>query len=655
MLIYILATALSLPGATILTLAGGAVFGLGLGLLIVSFSSSIGATCAFLASRYILRDSIEAKYKKQFDKINEGVQRDGAFYLFSLRLIPVVPFFIINLLMGLTKMKAFTFYWVSQLGMLAGTAVYVNAGEKIAEINSLKDIVSFDVLISFVLLGIFPLIAKKIVSIVQARKVYKNFKKPKSFDYNIVAIGAGAGGLITSYIAAAVKAKVALIEKHKMGGDCLNTGCVPSKAIIRSGKIRKLAKDAATYGLKPHELDFDFPDVMNRVHKIIGAIEPHDSVERYEGLGVNCFTGEAKILSPWEVEVNGKVLSAKNIVIATGGSPLVPQFTGIDEVRSDILTSENLWDIKVLPKKLVVLGAGPIGSEMAQAFSRLGSEVTIVDMADRLLAREDEDASEIVKEAFIKDGVQLKLNSKISSFHKKDSTNYLVVETADGKQEIPFDKCICALGRKANTKGFGAEELGIELNDNGTIKTNEKLQTNFPNIYAVGDVAGPYQFTHTASHMAWYASVNALFFNRFKVDYSVVPWATFVDPEVARVGLSEAEAKEKDIAYEVYKYDLEDSDRAIADSANKGFVKVLLAPGKDKILGATIVASNASDLIAEFTLAMKHGLGLNKIMGTMHLYPSMMEANKSVAGVWKNATKPEWIMPYLQKFHAWRR
>ncbi len=655
MLIYILATALSLPGATILTLAGGAVFGLGLGLLIVSFSSSIGATCAFLASRYILRDSIEAKYKKQFDKINEGVQRDGAFYLFSLRLIPVVPFFIINLLMGLTKMKAFTFYWVSQLGMLAGTAVYVNAGEKIAEINSLKDIVSFDVLISFVLLGIFPLIAKKIVSIVQARKVYKNFKKPKSFDYNIVAIGAGAGGLITSYIAAAVKAKVALIEKHKMGGDCLNTGCVPSKAIIRSGKIRKLAKDAATYGLKPAELDFDFPDVMNRVHKIIGAIEPHDSVERYEGLGVNCFTGEAKILSPWEVEVNGKVLSAKNIVIATGGSPLVPQFTGIDEVRSDILTSENLWDIKVLPKKLVVLGAGPIGSEMAQAFSRLGSEVTIVDMADRLLAREDEDASEIVKEAFIKDGVQLKLNSKISSFHKKDSTNYLVVETTDGKQEIPFDKCICALGRKANTKGFGAEELGIELNDNGTIKTNEKLQTNFPNIYAVGDVAGPYQFTHTASHMAWYASVNALFFNRFKVDYSVVPWATFVDPEVARVGLSEAEAKEKDIAYEVYKYDLEDSDRAIADSANKGFVKVLLAPGKDKILGATIVASNASDLIAEFTLAMKHGLGLNKIMGTMHLYPSMMEANKSVAGVWKNATKPEWIMPYLQKFHAWRR
>ena len=655
MLIYILATALSLPGATILTLAGGAVFGLGLGLLIVSFSSSIGATCAFLASRYILRDSIEAKYKKQFDKINEGVQRDGAFYLFSLRLIPVVPFFIINLLMGLTKMKAFTFYWVSQLGMLAGTAVYVNAGEKIAEINSLKDIVSFDVLISFVLLGIFPLIAKKIVSIVQARKVYKNFKKPKSFDYNIVAIGAGAGGLITSYIAAAVKAKVALIEKHKMGGDCLNTGCVPSKAIIRSGKIRKLAKDAATYGLKPAELDFDFPDVMNRVHKIIGAIEPHDSVERYEGLGVNCFTGEAKILSPWEVEVNGKVLSAKNIVIATGGSPLVPQFTGIDEVRSDILTSENLWDIKVLPKKLVVLGAGPIGSEMAQAFSRLGSEVTIVDMADRLLAREDEDASEIVKEAFIKDGVQLKLNSKISSFHKKDSTNYLVVETADGKQEIPFDKCICALGRKANTKGFGAEELGIELNDNGTIKTNEKLQTNFPNIYAVGDVAGPYQFTHTASHMAWYASVNALFFNRFKVDYSVVPWATFVDPEVARVGLSEAEAKEKDIAYEVYKYDLEDSYRAIADSANKGFVKVLLAPGKDKILGATIVASNASDLIAEFTLAMKHGLGLNKIMGTMHLYPSMIEANKSVAGVWKNATKPEWIMPYLQKFHAWRR
>lgn len=654
--IYVIATALSLPGATILTLAGGAIFGLGLGLLIVSFASSIGATLAFLVSRYLLKDGLEKKYSKQFQKINRGIEKEGAFYLFSLRLIPIFPFFLINLLMGLTKMNTWKFYLVSQLGMLAGTAVYVNAGSQLADINSLGEIAKPEIIGTFVLLGIFPLIAKKLIDFLKATKVYKNYNKPKSFDYNLIAIGAGAGGLVTTYIGAAVKARVALIEKNKMGGDCLNTGCVPSKAIIKTAKLAQLQRTAEKYGIDNVDMKISFTKVMERVHDVIKKIEPHDSVERYESLGVECFLGKAKILSPWEVEVNGKTLKTKNIVIATGGSPLIPNFEGLDEVRQDILVSENLWDITELPSELIVLGAGPIGAEMAQSFARLGSKVTIVDMASRPLPREDEDASAVVKKNFEADGIQQLYEHKILSFHKTKEQNFLVVEDTNGqKKEISFDKAICALGRKANTKGFGLEDLGIELNKNGTIATNEKLQTNFPNIYAVGDVAGPYQFTHTAAHMAWYASVNSLFFNRFKVDYSVIPWATFTDPEVARVGLSETEAKEQNIDYDLYKYELDDLDRAIADSTDQGFVKVLCKKGSDKILGVCIVGASASDIIAEFVLAMKHGLGLNKILGTIHLYPSMAEANKYVAGVWKNATKPEKLLSYLKKFHALRR
>lgn len=653
--VYVLVTAVSLPGAAILTLGGGAIFGFTNGLILVSFASSIGASLAFLVSRYLLRDSIQNKYKNQLAKINAGIEKEGAFYLFTLRLIPVFPFFLINLLMGISKMKVGVFYLVSQIGMLAGTAVYVNAGSQLANIDSLAGIASPEILGAFALLGIFPLVAKKIIDILKARKVYKGYKKPSSFDYNLVAIGAGAGGLVTTYIGAAVKARVALIEKHKMGGDCLNTGCVPSKAILKSAKIMKQAAKAKDYGIETGTPKANFSEVMGRVHDVIAKIEPHDSVERYESLGVECIQASAKVLSPWEVEVNGKTITAKNIVIATGGRPLVPPFTGLDEIKEDMLTSDNLWELKEQPKKFVVLGAGPIGSEMAQSFARLGSEVHLVDMAPRVLPREDEDASAEVQKSFEKDGIHLHLGHSIKSFKKENGTNILVCEFEGKEVNIEFDKCLCALGRKANSTGFGLEDIGVELNPNGTIATNERLQTNFPNIYAVGDVAGPYQFTHTAAHMAWYASVNALFFNRFKVDYRVIPWATFTDPEVARVGLSEAEAKEKEIAVEVTKYGIDDLDRAIADGSDSGFVKVLTPPGSDKILGVTIVGNHAGDILAEFVLAMKYNLGLNKILGTIHLYPSLAEANKYAAGVWKQKNKPEKILAYLKKFHAFRR
>jgi len=654
--IYVAATALSLPGAAILTLAAGAIFGLFAGTLIVSFASSIGATLAFLVSRFLLRDSIESKFGDKLRTFNDNIEKDGAFYLFTVRLVPVFPFFLVNLVMGLTKLKTGVFYLVSQLGMLAGTIVFVNAGTQLAKIESLSGIVSPKIIFSFALLGIFPLIAKKVVDIVKARKVYADYPKPESYDRDIVVIGAGAGGLVSSYIGSAVKARVTLIERHKMGGDCLNFGCVPSKALIRSAKLMDSINHSAQYGVETASGEIDFAKTMGRVHEVIKKIEPHDSIERYNNLGVDVVKGEATITSPWTVEVNGTTLTTRNIIVATGARPFVPPIPGLDKV--DYLTSDNLWNITSLPKRLAVLGGGPIGSELTQAFARLGSEVWQIEMVDRIMNREDPEISEMIKQKFIEDGVNVMVNTKAVGVEVDDGGEKQLVCERDGEQiRIAFDEIIIAVGRSARSKGFGLEELDISTRRNGTIEVNEFLQTRFPNIYAVGDVAGPYQFTHVAAHQAWYASVNSLFgtFKKFRADYRVIPWATFTDPEVARVGLNETEAKEQNIPYEVTLYGIDDLDRAIADSADHGMVKVLTVPGKDKILGVTIVGANAGELIAEYVLAMKHGLGLNKILGTIHIYPTMSEANKYAAGEWKRAHQPETVLKWVEKYHTWRR
>jgi dihydrolipoamide dehydrogenase len=658
-LTYIVMTALSLPGATLLTLAGGAVFGVLWGTVIVSFASTIGATLAFLTARFLLRDRVRSQFGSRMKAIDEGIERDGAFYLFTLRLVPVFPFFMINLTMGLTTIKVLTFYWVSQLGMLAGTVVYVNAGTQLAKIDSLLGILSPSLLGSFVLLGLFPLIAKKVVASIQAKKVYKNYIKPKSFDNNLIVIGAGSGGLVTSYIAAAVKAKVTLVEKHKMGGDCLNTGCVPSKALIRSAKYLSHIKRSKEFGIKTVSAEFDFADVMDRIQSVIKTIEPHDSIERYSQLGVNIVEGEAKIISPWEVEVKSsegtKILTTRSIVIAAGARPFVPPITGLDKV--DALTSDTIWNLRELPKRLLILGGGPIGCELSQSFARLGSQVTQVEMLPRIMIREDKEVSEIVMARFKQEGVDIRVDHTAKEFIIENGEKILITEHDGQAVKIPFDQVLLAIGRVANVSGYGVEEMGIALSPRKTIATNAFQETNYPNIYACGDVAGPYQFTHTAAHQAWYAAVNALFgqFKKFKTDYSVIPWSTFTDPEVARVGLNQQEAKEQNIAYEVVTYGLDDLDRAIADSEDHGFVKVLTQPNKDKILGVTIVGEHAGDLIAEFVLAMKHGLGLNKILGTIHIYPTMVEANKYVAGMWKKEHAPEKLLCWVDKFHAWRR
>ena len=658
-LAYVAVTAASLPGAAIMTLAAGALFGVLGGTILVSFASTIGATLAFLSSRYVLRDAIEARFGERLKAINAGLERDGPFYLFSLRMIPVFPFFVVNLVMGLTRIRTFTYAWVSQLGMLLGTIVYVNAGTQLAQIDSLSGIASPGVIGSFVLLGIVPWIAKAIIGLIQRRKVYSGFTKPKKFDRNLVVIGAGSAGLVSSLIAATVKAKVTLVEAHEMGGDCLNTGCVPSKALIKSAKVAAMIRHADKYGLEATAPKVPFKAVMARVLDTITTIEPHDSVERYEGLGVDVVKGYATIIDPWTVEIarndgGTQRLTTRSIIIASGAEPVVPDIPGIE--TSGYLTSETLWHafaaLDEAPQRIAVLGGGPIGCELSQALARLGSQVTQVERSGQVLGREDEDVSALARASLEESGVRVLTGHAAVRIEGRT----LIAEAGGKEVAVPFDALIVAIGRKARLTGFGLETIGVDTAK--TVTTDEFLATKFPNIFAAGDVAGPYQFTHTASHQAWYASVNALFGNlrKFKADYRVIPAVTFLDPEVARVGLNEREAAEQGIAVEVTRYELDDLDRAIAESETTGFVKVLTpAGGKDKVLGATIVGAHAGELLAEYVLAMKYGIGLNKILGTIHSYPTMAEANKFAAGNWKKAHKPESLLKWVERYHAWRR
>jgi pyruvate/2-oxoglutarate dehydrogenase complex dihydrolipoamide dehydrogenase (E3) component/uncharacterized membrane protein YdjX (TVP38/TMEM64 family) len=683
--IYVLTAALSLPGATVLTLLGGALFGLVWGFALVSFASTIGATIAFLVSRTLLRDWVQAKFSDRIASMNKGIEKDGPTYLLMLRLLPVFPFFIVNLAMGLTPISTRVYYFFSQLGMIPGTLIYINAGTRLAEIDSLKGLVSAPLLLSLVLLGFLPIIIRSVIEFIKNQKTYSKYKRPKKFDYNMIVIGGGSAGLVTSYIAAAVKSKVLLIEAHKMGGDCLNTGCVPSKALIKTARMVYDIKNATKYGLSTLGLgELDWSKVISRVHRVVEEIAPHDSVERYTELGVTCLSGQAKLRSPFEVEVDGKVITARNIVLATGAEPRAPKFQGLDEMTYH--TSDTIWSLPKLPKKLLVVGAGAIGCELSQAFAHLGVEVTILESKSRIMQAEDLDVSDHISKRFKKDGIRIVTQAKIEKFQSESGQKSVLIylpgqqsgsqsfetqphEPADSAvrtahsqigelHKIEFDEVFFALGRQARVTGFGLRELGIQLTPQGTIEVDEYLRTTrFPNIFACGDCVGPYQFTHMAAHQAWFCAVNALFspWKKFPVDYRTVPWATFTAPEVARVGMSEADAKNKNISYSVTHYDLSDLDRAIADSQAEGFVKVLTPPGSDKILGVTIVGARASDMLAEYVLAMKHGLGLNKILGTIHPYPTWPEGNKYAAGVWKKANAPQAALRWLNRYFDWKR
>lgn len=659
LVIYVLSTALSLPGASLLTLAGSAVFGVAWGLLLVSFASSLGATLAFLSARFLLRDWVSARFGDKLATFQAGMAKDGAFYLLSLRLIPIFPFFLVNLLMGLTPIRVSTYYWVSQLGMLPGTFVFVLAGSELATLTSTGNILSPGLMVALTLLGLMPWLMKKLAQTLALRRLHAPYQKPIRYDYNLVVIGAGAGGLVTSYIAAAVKAKVALIEKHRMGGDCLNTGCVPSKALIRAARFAAEQHKAGELGFSPSQSEADFAAVMARVAQVIREVEPHDSVERYQGLGVECIEGAARLVSPWEVDVNGRRLTTRHVVIATGARPLVPDLPGLDEVP--YLTSDTLWQLRTPPRRLLVLGGGPIGCELAQSFALLGIPVTLVELADQLLPREEREVAEALRLQMERDGVILLTGWRAERAQYQAIEDGLPIRLhlrrGDETQVIEGDQLLLALGRVANVSGFGLEELGVTLAPRGTVAVDGFLATNYPSILAVGDVAGPYQFTHFAAHQAWYAAVNALFgqLKRFRADYRVIPAATYTSPEIARVGLNRKEAEAQGIAFEATRFDLAELDRAIADGEREGFVEVLTVPGKDKILGATIVGTHAGERIAEFVLAMRHKLGLGKILATIHAYPTLMEGNKYVAGEWKRAHQPTRILAMLARYHNWRR
>lgn len=659
LVIYVLSTALSLPGASLLTLAGSAVFGVAWGLLLVSFASSLGATLAFLSARFLLRDWVSARFGDKLATFQAGMAKDGAFYLLSLRLIPIFPFFLVNLLMGLTPIRVSTYYWVSQLGMLPGTFVFVLAGSELATLTSTGNILSPGLMVALTLLGLMPWLMKKLGQTLAQCRLHAPYQKPIRYDYNLVVIGAGAGGLVTSYIAAAVKAKVALIEKHRMGGDCLNTGCVPSKALIRAARFAAEQRKAGELGFSPSQCEADFAAVMARVAQVIREVEPHDSVERYQGLGVECIEGAARLVSPWEVDVNGQRLTTRHIVIATGARPLVPDLPGLDEVP--YLTSDSLWQLRTPPRRLLVLGGGPIGCELAQSFALLGIPVTLVELADQLLPREEREVAEALRHQMERDGVTLLTGWRAERAQYQAIEDGLPIRLhlrrGDETQVIEGDQLLLALGRVANVSGFGLEDLGVTLAPRGTVAVDGFLATNYPSILAVGDVAGPYQFTHFAAHQAWYAAVNALFgqLKRFRADYRVIPAATYTSPEIARVGLNRKEAEAQGIAFEATRFDLAELDRAIADGEREGFVEVLTVPGKDKILGVTIVGTHAGERIAEFVLAMRHKLGLGKILATIHAYPTLMEGNKYVAGEWKRAHQPTRILALLARYHNWRR
>jgi len=653
--LYVAVTALSIPGALIITLLGGAIFGLFWGTLLVSFASSIGATLAFLVSRLLLKDWVQTKFGNYLAPVNRGMERDGNFYLFSMRMVPLFPFFVINLLMGLTPIRAWSFYWVSQLGMFLGTIVYVNAGSELGQITSLSGLVSAPVIFSFVLLGLMPLVARWIVNAIQRGKALRKFEKPRQFDANVVVIGGGSAGLVASLIVAGAKAKVMLVEKHKMGGDCLNTGCVPSKSLIRSGRIMSYLRRAEEYGIRNASGEVDFAAVMSRVRGVIKTIEPHDSVERFTSLGVECLQDEATIETPYRVRVGNRLIHTRSIIVATGARPLVPPIPGLDEVG--YLTSDTVWELEALPKRLLVVGGGPIGCELAQAFSNLGAEVIQVDMATRIMPREDEEVSAAVMEQFTRQGIRLLTEHKLQRFVMEGGKKIMEAEHDGETVRVEFDEVLMAIGRKPNVEGFGLEDLDMPLNDNGTININTAMQTSYPNIFACGDVAGPYQFTHMASFQAFFAAINSVLGGlwRLRANYRVVPWATFTDPEVARVGMSEEEAKQQGVAYEVTRYDLDHLDRALADGEAHGFIKVLTVPGKDKILGATIVGYHAGELIGEFVFAMTHNMGLKKIAAVTHIYPTLLEANKFSANAWRSARLPEKYFPWMARFFRWQR
>jgi len=653
---YIVMAGLALPGALIFTLAGGALFGLATGVILASFASTLGALASFLVARFFLHDFIQTRYQQRLTVINQKIQQQGATYLLFLRLVPAFPFFMVNLLMALTPISACTYYIVSQIGMLPATFIFVNAGTELAKISSVDDILSIPLLLSLLLLACLPFISKQLAKRVSCWRLYKSWQRPKKFDYHTIVIGGGAAGLVAAYTTQTLQGKVALIEKHQMGGDCLNTGCVPSKSILRTAKFIHDIGQHSNYGVQQAEFKLQFQHVMQRVREKISTIAPKDSIKRYNDMGVDCFQAHAQLLSPWQVEAvskNSKItISAKNIILAGGATPNVPTIPGLENIN--YYTSDNIWHLDHLPEKLLIIGAGPIGCELGQAFVRLGAEVTMINRNERILTNEDPQAAHALQYALQQDGVKILNNFNPLRIDDNSKNFSLMGEQHNEILHIAFSHCLIATGRKPSL--LGCEALDIETNSHGQVITNDKQQTNYPNIYACGDITSPLQYTHSASHQAWYAAFNALFrpFKQFNCQLNHIPRAIYTDPEVASLGISEQQAIQKNIPHEISYFAMDDVDRAITDEATTGFIKVITRRNNDKILGVCIVGEHSSELIAEFVLAKTHNLGLNKILQTVHLYPTRGEINRLVAGQWRQKKFTAYQRKLLKLFQNWR-
>ncbi len=633
--VYVVLVALSFPGATVLSLAGGYIFGFIKGLLIINWASTIGASVAFLMARFFFKDFLQRKFHHTFLKINQGMDREGNQYLLTLRLIPIFPFFLINILMGLTNISFWRFFIVSLIGMLPGTAVYVWAGTTLQNVNSVSDIFTSKMITIFFLVGLIPIIQSKFLIYLKQRKNYLKFSKPKKFDYNLIVIGGGAAGLVNAYIAANLKAKVLLVEESNMGGECLNYGCVPSKALISLSNTKKYSKT-------------NFAELKNEISNIIQSIAPHDSIDRYSNMGVDCEKGKANLISPFEIQINGKTFSGKKIVIATGAKPFYPTIDGLD--KNKVFDYESVWKLEKLPDHLVIIGGGAIGCELALAFSKLGSKVSIIEQ-NAVLASEDRDMVNHVLTGLRTSTINIFENCKIISVNHDE--NKIIFENENKITEIHFEHLLLACGKVGNTEAISSN-LNFDLDSRNYIVVNEYLETvKYRNIYACGDVNGLKQLTNAASHQAWYTSINALFgtWKKFRIEHDFIPHAVFIEPELARVGLNELDAKRKSIEYDLYLFDASDLDRNLIERNKLGKIKVLTIKNTDQILGVTIVGEAASEILAEFVLAMKYHLGLNKVLATSHIYPSFSEQNKYVAGVWKKNSVPKYIYKILKKYH----
>lgn len=694
--LYVVATVLFVPGS-LLTLGAGAVFGVALGSVCVSISATLGATAAFLVGRYLARDAIARKIEKheKFATIDRAVADEGWKIVLLTRLSPVFPFTLLNYAFGLTRVKLSHYVLASWIGMIPGTVMYVYLGSLVNvgaghRQRTTGEWVLYGVgLLATVTVTVFVTrlarraLAKKIGSTetVQSSKeimsvpsapvlvrpadahnarLVSNVHPPDWQNpspapcYNLVVIGAGTAGLVTAAGAAGLGAKVALVEKSLLGGDCLNVGCVPSKAVIRSGRAVFDAKEAGPFGVrvgKPVEIDFSA--VMERMRKLRADLSPHDSAQRFANLGVDVFLGEARFASPDTVEVAGQTLRFKRAVIATGARAVEPPILGLAE--AGYLTNETVFNLTQRPARLAVIGGGPIGCELAQAFQRLGSQVSLLHKNAHLLDREDMEAAALVQKAFIREGVALHLNATITRV-ERSAGGKLVYYEAQGKEEtLAVDEILAGAGRAPNIEGLNLEAAGVRYDRRKGVLVNDCLQTSNPHIYGAGDVCLAWKFTHAADFSARIVIQNALFLGRKKASTLTMPWCTYTDPEIAHVGLYERDARERGVEVDTYVREFKEVDRAVLDGEEDGFVKFHVKKGHDEILGATIVARHAGEMISEISVAMAARIGLGKLASVIHPYPTQAEALRQCGDAYNRTRLTPTVKKWMGRWLAWQR